>query len=708
MAILLGYSEDGQPVEITLDQLAHHLYMLGKSGMGKTSCLCNICTDLMRAEPKDGLCVIDPVGALMEEIKRRIPDHRVNDVILFEARDQDYPFSLNPFAPEPPAQLLGQWADHVMSIFQLICDDADWNSRTKQALRNIVITLLSRSKIEGPMGEEWPAALDEVSALLNLEVEEDGDKPRWRKRVTSYRGGFYSSLEQSGHIPVLRFWREFYDKVMTPRPKADISAAIGGAADQHLANPIVRNIVGQTKTKINFLDAMNEGKILLVDLSGIGDASADFLGSVIMAQLASATLQRERYAEPHFYVVADELYRYGNEAFRYISRQGRNFNVHLIAAQQDQTDMRPWQRGLMGNASNRVYFQLVPSDAEEQAGEFDTTPPSTKVMEPIYQPTSAHSESWVAGVRIMDRLERYQQALEAWRSSGGKALVDGAVAEQDVLTFITWALDATGEPLYAMVPGDDEYDEVVAKHICKATTPHATEWAGSFVGHGHHYDGYLLTHGLPALETQGGLETWMSATRPPDIALETTERALARVRSWMSVLAGGETVFVQSPDEDRKVPVARPDGWNSEGRLNHNIEQARLRGKTVYLEVDRQLRSHADVEREVANELTHLPRQHAKCKLAALDDDPPMEATIKTRQLGPENAEWKQRWASIKERSRRKYARPVDEVEEEAKRRDGVMRRAVETWHSEDGAPREYHADGEGLKSANGDPLVRR
>ena len=643
MKITLGRSADGNTIEITSEQLDHHLYMLGKSGMGKTSCLCNICTDLMRAEPKAGLCVIDPLGALVEEIKRRIPDHRVNDVILFEARDQEYPFSLNPFAPEPPAHLLGQWADHVMSIFQLICDDADWNSRTKQALRNIVITLLSRSKIEGPMGEEWPAALDEVSALLNLEVEEDGDKPRWRKRVTSYRGGFYSSLEESGQIPVLRFWREFYDKVMTPRPKADISAAIGGAADQHLANPIVRNIVGQTQTKINFLDVMDEGKILLVDLSGIGDDSANFLGSVIMAQLASSTLQRERYAEPHFYIVADELYRYGNEAFRYISRQGRNFNVHLIAAQQDQTDMRPWQRGLMGNASNRLYFQLVPSDAMEQAREFDCTPPLAEF--------------------------EFRQRFRLRLGEGARVLRDNGRAAIDVFRRIR-----DGE---SVAP----HEQVVAR-----------KWLST----------YSIWSRRPRVKAAFQRMAESEHLEVDDKWIQSLEEAHVKLE------ARDEDDFDTFIQDQMVYPETR-------GTFHYNYPPGGGVGESVSSEIGARYeitagrsRSYSDLYQQIANDLTHLPRQHAKCQLAALDDDPPIEATVKIRQLEPESADWAQRWASIKERSQREYSRPVEEVEEEAKRRATIMRRAVETWHSQNGGSREYHADGDGLKSANGDPLVQR
>ena len=708
MSISLGYSADGQPVEITLDQLAHHLYVLGKSGMGKTSFLCNMSIDLMETEPNVGLCVIDPLGALVEEIKRRIPDHRATDVILFEARDREHPFALNPFAPEPPAHLLGQWADHVMSIFQLICDDADWNSRTKQTLRNIVITLLSRDSTAGLLGEDWPAALDEVSALLNLQAQEDGNKPPWKMTGPTYRGIFYSSLEESGQIPVLRFWREFYDRVMTLRPKAEVSAAIGGAVDQQQANPLVRNIVGQTQTKINFLDVMNQGKILLVDLSGIGDDSANFLGSVIMAQLASATLQRERYAEPHFYIVADELYRYGNEAFRYISRQGRNFNVHLIAAQQDQTDMRPSQRGLMGNASNRVYFQLVPSDAREQAPEFDATPRPEVIMEPEYRPAMISSEQWIEIGERLRRLARYITALEAWRERGGASL-HSLVREEDVRGFINWAGDASGDPVRAFGASDAEVEPggAVTHSQCNAT-PEPLPWAKHFVACDGYYDGYLLINGLQAFYTKGGLKEWMDTYRPPAVALDVAKEALAsglRAREWALELPGP---FVQHSDEDRTVPVARPAWVDSEGHLGHYIEDKQERGRTSYGKVHRKVRTYSDMEREIVNELTHLPQRYAKCKLAGLDDAPPTEATIKTKPVAAENQRWRENWEAIKKHSRENYARPVAEVEEEVRHRDRVMRRAVETWHSEDGRSREYHANEPNREATDGGPRVQR
>ena len=119
-------------------------------------------------------------------------------------------------------------------------------------------------------------------------------------------------------------------------------------------------------------------------------------------------------------------------------------------------------------------------------------------------------------------------------------------------------------------------------------------------------------------------------------------------------------------------------------------------------------RLYSDVFQEIANELTHLPRQHAKCKMAGLDDAPPAEAIVRILELRAENPRWLETWETIKKRSQQEYSRPVEEVEEEAKRRDSIMSRAVETWHSQNGDSREYHADGDGLKSANGDPLVRR
>jgi len=700
MNILLGYSADGRPVEVSEEQLAHHLYMLGRSGMGKTTCLCNICLALMDVKPKVGLCVIDPLGALVEVMKRRIPDYRTRDVILFEARDREHPFALNPLAPKPREDMLGQWASHVMSVFQLMCEDGEWNSRTKQTLRNIIITLVSRNTKGGPLGEDWPAALDEVSPILTLQAEDDGDRRKWWDRGTPYRKLFYSTLEEGGHIPVLRFWRDLYDKVMTLRPKAEVSAAIGGNTDQHMANPIVRNTVGQTQTKINFLDVMNEGKILLVDLSGIGDESANFLGSVVMAQLASATLQRDAYAEPHFYIVADELYRYGNEAFRYISRQGRNFNVHLIAAQQDQTDMRPWQRGLMGNASNRVYFQLVPSDALEQAHEFDTTPPAPEPdMRPVYVPYSmpeadiaprhpsnlAHAyiqgtvqENISLGRRIVSALEEWITA--GYEDSDKKGLILGSLDN-----YVSW-LHLVASNYQPSPANSDFMDDWVAA----AKDTEVEGWARTFVDRHPELDevGNSIEKWKCAASSMK-CSKWMAECIPPQSVLASARDALDLQERTFAEYG----VYAQQPAWTEAYDHLVLTGHLFTGDPCYREITSTSQGPTLYQQVRGRPRAYSDVYQQIANELTHLPRQHAKCKLAALGDARPTEVTIKTAPLEAENPRWRENWRTVKKRSRKNYTRPVDEVEEEAGRRDRIMRRALETWHAGDGGSREYHGD---------------
>ncbi|MCH7614807.1 MAG: hypothetical protein IH978_03570, partial [Nitrospinae bacterium] len=409
----------------------------------------------------------------------------------------------------------------------------------------------------------------------------------------------------------------------------------------------------------------------------------------------------------HFYIVADELYRYGNEAFKYISRQGRNFNVHLIAAQQDQTDMRPSQRGLMGNASNRVYFQLVPSDAMVEGKEFDATPPWEFVPEPLHHPVWMNSELWLGQVEHLRELERYVGALQTWRLRGAAALTDACLTEGDVRAFLAWVADATGWPLLEFMDSDVVIEGAVAGSQCAATEK-PVPWAEDFVRRDGHFTGYALINRVPLSAIPGGLGEWVDVHRPPEVAVDVAKQAVNALRHRLQSFVDGANVFVRASAEDSEVPVARPLGYASDGSMIHRFESKRETGRAVYEMRRRQLRTYSDVERESANELAHLPRQYAKCKLAALGDDPPMEATVKIRQLDPESADWAQRWASIKERSRREYARPVEEVEEEARRRDSIMSRAVETWHSENGGSREYHADGDGLKSASGGPLVRR
>ena len=282
--ITIGHQDDGRPVVVSLEQLAHHLYILGRSGMGKTGCLCNICVQLMQLPQGVGMIVIDPLGTLIDEIKKRIPEDRVDDVILFEARDREHPFALNPLAPRPSPEKLGERASNILSIFELAVDDAEWNSRTRQAFRNLLIMLLMRKN--ELMGQDWPACLDEVSPFLSLQVQDELAKKRWHQgKTTTFRQIFYEELELSGNIPVLRYWRDHIDQVITPRLFAELYASLGGVTDSFNSNPLIRNIAGQTENKLDLMHVMNTGMILLADLSGIGDDNADFLGSVLMAEL---------------------------------------------------------------------------------------------------------------------------------------------------------------------------------------------------------------------------------------------------------------------------------------------------------------------------------------------------------------------------------------------------------------------------------------
>jgi Helicase HerA, central domain len=669
MQILLGFDRNGNPLYLSLEQLVHHLYVLGKSGMGKTGFLCNICLRLMQ---NFGIVVVDPVGSLVAAIKTRVPDNRVRDVILFQPSDRDFPFALNPLAPQPTVDEVGERASHIMSVFELVTDEGDWNSQTRQMLRNMLIMLLSR--VRGPRGEEFPPALDEISPILSLQIEEPGAR-FGRGRKTTYRSGLYPDLLAAGHYPVARFWVDYVDKIMTPRPLAEANATLGGVTDQYMSNPLVRNVVGQTQTKLDFLDVMQSGKIVLADLSGIGDDNANFLGSVLMAQLASATSIRKPGSRP-FFIVADEISRYGTSAFAEISRKGRNRGVHLIAAQQDQTDMRAWEKGLMGNASNRAYFQLVPSDSKEECYEFDGTPPEAEPeFRARYIPTADYE---TAADRVVSTVNGASpSAVNVLERLNGS----GRVTRRDLEPLTRWY------PRFAKL-----VEEMPTEALAGALADDPV------VNNIDFFRGAVRAYG-------DCLKDEWDDKKPGPFA-ETVKRVLLHLSTGRVVDRAHPGSYVQergiyptTPHSDRtshSVSITEGPGGQSSGESWGSSDGPE--SGPLFDKVPGRSRPYSDVHHQIANELTHLPQRHALCKLVGLDDTRPIETEVRTVDLEAENPKWVENWDAIVSRTRQEHCRPVSEVQDEVRTRDGIMRQAVEVWHADEAhRARLYEADGDNL-----------
>jgi len=389
-SVVLGKTANDEDVVLTYKQRRQGTYVIGVNGTGKSTVLGRIALADMQHPDRNGLCVIDPHGDLIDDILQRIPENRAEDVVLFDPSDRDHPFALNLFAQPLAADEVDLLASEIVSIFAKVFG-ANWGPRIEDVTRNLTITLLTRPATFTLNGEPWPAALDEIPALLRLERIAPGyeDKPYFKQRYQTYRELFYPALRQSGQLPIEEFWVWDYD-TLTPRPRAELVSSVLNKVRRFLANPMMRNMLAQTESRLDLTRIMDEGKILLVKLSKgqLGDDNANFLGSLIVAKLAVAIFARAnqpRHERRPFHIIVDEFQNFASSSFPTLLSEARKYSVHLVVAHQYRDQLRQWVQGATSNAGNFVVFRVSGEDADELAKEFDQSRhiPAREIV-PIY------------------------------------------------------------------------------------------------------------------------------------------------------------------------------------------------------------------------------------------------------------------------------------------------------------------------------------
>ena len=320
-----------------------HVYVIGKTGTGKSTLLANMAINDLKHNK--GLCVIDPHGDLVETLLDYIPKHRINDVIYFDPADQERTVQINLFEGENVAhrELI---ASGIISVFKKLYGYS-WGPRLEYILRNCLLTLLKSEQ----------AKLSDVLDLLTNE--------KFREQVVS-------KLDD----PILKnFWVNEYNK-MSDRQRQEQIASILNKVGQFVSSPLVRNVVNTTQSSFSIEKLMNEGKILLINLSQgrLGEDNATLLGAMMITKIQLAAMARVNTEEAErrdFYLYVDEFQNFATDAFVKILSEARKYRLNLILANQ-YIDQIPEEvrNAIFGNCGNIISFVMGAGDANYFQAEY--------------------------------------------------------------------------------------------------------------------------------------------------------------------------------------------------------------------------------------------------------------------------------------------------------------------------------------------------
>ncbi|VAW32131.1 hypothetical protein MNBD_CPR01-458 [hydrothermal vent metagenome] len=328
------------PFGIKQKDRSRHMYVIGKTGMGKSTMLENMAIQDMRNG--EGLALIDPHGGTAEKLLEYIPEDRIDDVVYFAPFDMEQPIAFNVMED------VGYDKRHLvvsglMATFKKIWQDA-WSARMEYILSNTLLALL-----------EYPdATLLGVNRMYTDKI--------YRKRV----------VDNIKDPLVKDFWtKEFAG--FTDRYAQEATPAIQNKIGQFTSNPLIRNIIGQPKSSFDIRQMMDQKKILIVNLSKglVGETNMQLLGSMLttrifLAAMSRADTQAQSLAKlPNFYFYVDEFQNFANETFAEILSEARKYKLNLVIAHQYIEQMDEQVRAaVFGNVGTTVSFRVGPFDAE--------------------------------------------------------------------------------------------------------------------------------------------------------------------------------------------------------------------------------------------------------------------------------------------------------------------------------------------------------
>lgn len=333
---------------IKLDDRRRHMYVLGKTGVGKTTLLKNMI--IQDIENGHGLAYLDPHGDDVQEVLECIPTHKINDVVYFNPADLEYPIAFNILENVEP-EYNHLVSDGLMGVFTKIWANM-WSARMEHILRNCILALL-----------EVPG--NTLLGIMRLLVDKE-----FRKKI----------VDKVSNPIVKSFWVDEYAN-WNDRFRIEAIQPIQNKVGQFLSSTIIRNIVGQPKSTIDIRKFMDDEKILLMNLSKgkIGEDNSNLLGAMMVTKLQLAAMSRVDIAEKEradFFLYVDEMQNFVTESFADILSEARKYHLCLILSHQyiaqlstkESTKVRD---AIFGNVGTIVCFRVGAADAFFLLKEFE-------------------------------------------------------------------------------------------------------------------------------------------------------------------------------------------------------------------------------------------------------------------------------------------------------------------------------------------------
>ena len=346
---------------------SRHVYIIGQTGAGKSGTLeLFALSDIFHGH---GYAIIDPHGDFAVDNMRFIPGSRLQDVVYFNPADTAFPLGFNPLEVTDPAHKTNI-SSEVIGVLKRMFGES-WGPRLEYILRYTILALLDRPD----------TTMLDITRMLT-------DK-KFRKETLAY----------CTDTVVLQFWNiEFAS--WTEKFQAEAIAPVLNKVGAFTANPIIRNIIGQPKSTFNIREIMDEGKILIVNLSKglIGEDNASILGAFIVTKIQLAAMSRSDIPNIEdrrpFYLYVDEFQNFATDSFATILSEARKYGLNLTVANQYISQMSDTVRdAVFGNVGTMISFRVSADDA----------PILSKQFEPQFEPNDLlqmHNRNFVINMVI--------------------------------------------------------------------------------------------------------------------------------------------------------------------------------------------------------------------------------------------------------------------------------------------------------------------